>query len=144
MLATAAAPIRLTASAQWMHILHAPIRRDAPALDRIHVIEQHTWCIERPAFGDQLLVRRLRIAGLVRGAALQRGRRSVPHPGETESRLADRQRRILQRSEAPCLTAVGRDLHACDLAAPRSTACWPGLIPIRATWIPRASATCRR
>src|SRR5262249_54917109 len=107
MLATAAAPIRFTASAQWMHILHAPIWRDAPALDRIHVIEQRTWCIERPAFGDQLLVRWLRIAGLVRGAALQCGRRSVPHPGETESRLADRQRAAARSRRQAVLHARG-------------------------------------
>src|ERR1700756_1420843 len=91
-------------STHWMHILHVTVRGDTPALDRIHVIEQHAGRIERSTFGDQLLVCWLRIAGLVGRSALQSRRRSVPQPWKAEAGLADRQHRILQRGKAPGLT----------------------------------------
>src|SRR5215831_12435306 len=56
-------------SIKRMHILHAPVRCNGPALDRIHVIEQRS-ALERSALGDELLMGGLRVTGLVGRAAL--------------------------------------------------------------------------
>src|SRR3977135_2971530 len=102
-------------SAERMHILHTPVRRDAPALDRVYVVH-HARRFERAALGDQLLMSGLRRAGLVGRAALTNNRDLVPDPREAEAGLADRQHWILQRGEAPGLAAVSRYLDARDLA----------------------------
>src|SRR6516165_6727298 len=107
-----------SASAGRVHILHTPVWRNGPALDRVHVIEQRTG-FERATLGDELRMGRLRIPRLVSRAALEHSGRAVPDPGKTKSRLADRQHRLLQRGDAPGLAAVGGDFHAGDLAAPR-------------------------
>src|SRR5262245_55136569 len=82
-------------SARRVHILHTPVRRDAPALDRVHVIEQRA-ALERSTLRNELPVGRLRVAGLVGRPALDHRRLSVPDPREAEAGLADRQHRLLQ------------------------------------------------
>src|SRR6478672_6035886 len=104
-------------STERVHIRHAPVSRDAPALDRVHVIEQRAG-LERPALGDELLVRRLRIPGLIRRPALDHRRLAIPYPGKAEARLADRQYRFLQRRQVPAFSAVGRHFNARDLSPP--------------------------
>src|SRR5258708_33173660 len=103
----AAAPRRLRLS-ERVGILDAAVAIDAPALDRVHVIGLAGPGL-RAARVDQLLVRRLAVAGLVRGAALQDRGCPVPDPRKAEARGGDRQDTVLQRREAPGLAAVGRD-----------------------------------
>ena len=109
----------LPRSTERVHILYAPVGRNAPALDGVHVVEKRSG-FERSALGDELLVRRLRVAGLIRCPALDHRRLAVPYPGKAKAGLADRQHRLLQRGEVPALAAVGRHLDPRDLARARS------------------------
>src|SRR5262249_13981816 len=97
-------------------ILDTPVRCNGPALDCVHMIEQRP-ALEGAALGNELLMGGLRVTCLVGRAALNHRWLAVPDPWETESRLADRQHRILQRCEIPALTLVCRNLDPRDLAA---------------------------
>src|SRR5258708_8842198 len=105
----AAAPRRLRLS-ERVGILDAAVAIDAPALDRVHVIGLAGPGL-RAARVAQLLVRRLAVAGLVRGAALQDRGCPVPDPRKAEARGGDRQALILRRRQPPVLAAGAPDLH---------------------------------
>src|SRR5689334_10760932 len=82
-----------------------------PRLDAVVVIEGM-----RAAHGDQLVSRRLDVAGLVDRPALQARRFAVPHPGEAEPGPGNRQHRRLQRRQRPRRAAVSRDFDLEDAA----------------------------
>src|SRR4029079_5828067 len=70
-----------------------PVARDLPALDRVPVVDRAERHVEA-AQCDELAERRLHVAGVVDGAALQHGRApAVPPPGKAEARVAERQPR---------------------------------------------------
>src|SRR4029077_19073368 len=90
-----------------VNIGDAPSFVDRPTLDRIEVIDR----AERPvrsADGDQLLERRLNVAGLVGAAALQDGGLAIPHPRIGEADGADRLRHDIELRRPPTLAAIDR------------------------------------
>ena len=108
------APRRLR-DALSIDIGRLPLLVDAPALDRIVVID----CPRRPRSAMNCRARRLHHAGVVGGAALQHGRTAVPLPRRAEAHRRLRQDRALQRRRRPALAAVGRDLDLADAAVAR-------------------------
>src|SRR5262245_1865365 len=103
---SAAALVASTSAAATRSVLridmfHLALVVDGPAGDHIHVPHRERGDREvrsgLAAFGDDLRTRRLHIAGLVPGAALQHHRLSVPAPGHAEAGERLAQHRLLQR-----------------------------------------------
>src|SRR5215831_16332371 len=69
--------------------------------------------------GNDLGARRLHVAALVPGPALQHRGSAVPAPGHAEARERPWQHRLLQRRVAPALAAVCRDHDPGDAAGAR-------------------------
>src|SRR5262252_11162506 len=111
-----------TASARLLPIdmLCLPLIVDGPGGDDVHVSHREgghrNVDLGLAAFGEHLGARRLHIAGLVPGAALQHDRLAVPTPGHAEAGERLAQHRLLQRGLRPALAAIGRDHHARDAA----------------------------
>src|SRR5262249_58923629 len=106
---SASAALETTASTEatarrWLciNMLDFPILRNAPARDPIEMVE----CL-RAAIGDELGARRLEIAGIVGGAALQDGRSAGPVPRHAEPRQRHRQGRVRQRRQWPPPVRLG-------------------------------------
>src|SRR5204863_1654276 len=85
------APLRI-------HIARLPLFVDAPAGDRAVVISA-----AQSAFRDELSARRLHHAGVVRRAALQHRRATVPLPRRAKPSHGLGQHRLLQRRGSPAL-----------------------------------------
>src|SRR5690348_11821333 len=92
-----------------VNIGHTPVGCNAPALDRVEVIDRAEGPVV-PADRDQLLECRLDISGLVGASALQHGGLTVPHPGEAEAHRAHRFGYGLDTCRVPGLAAVDRDV----------------------------------
>src|SRR5579871_6744765 len=88
----AAAPHRATSAAaaasSRINIFHLALVGDVPARDHV-AVEVAAVATQR----DKLRPRRLDVAGLVGGAALQRHRAAIPLPGHAEARERLRQYR---------------------------------------------------
>src|SRR5579862_4925808 len=86
-------------------ILHAVVGVDAPALDRVVVIELNVgeWRLPRRARG-------LYVAALIGGATLQHRRFAIPLPGQTEPGEALRQHGCHQLGARPAAAGIHRDL----------------------------------
>src|SRR6516225_541217 len=86
-----------------------PVARDAPAGDRIVVLigkrQNRRLLCQLAARGHEFRAGRLHIAGLVPGAALQRGWAAVPSPGHAEAGESLAQNRFLKGRLRPALTA---------------------------------------
>src|SRR5689334_12339497 len=110
--ASAAATSRLLR----IDMFHLALAVDSPTGDDIHVPHResrHRHVDSRlAALGGDLRARRLRIAGLIPGAALQHDRLAVPAPGHAEAGKRLAQHWLLQRRLRPALAAIGRDHHA--------------------------------
>src|SRR5437763_12090236 len=107
-----------------VNIVHRPVARDFPTLDRIIVIDGM-----QPASCDQALAAGLHVAGLIGASALEDGFLSIPAPGEPEARVTLGQHRLLELSLPPGLPSVGTDF---DLRHPSSPA------PCQSADIPKA------
>src|SRR5256714_9177057 len=110
-IATALARRNAAASTERMHIFHTPVCCNAPALDRVHVIKHARW-LEWTAFGYQLLMGRLRVAGFVGGAALQYGGGPGPNPRGPGTGLRDREDPGPPSGQGAGLAAVRREFQA--------------------------------
>src|SRR5437867_2822328 len=97
-----------------VNIVHRPVARYFPTLDRIVVIDGMY-----PANCDQVLSARLHVAGLIGASALEDCFLSFPVPGEPEARVTLGQGRLLELSLLPGLPTVGADF---DLRHPSSPA----------------------
>src|SRR5260370_1389448 len=100
-----------------------PLAVDAPAGEAVVVVVGEAEHVRHrfglPALGDEIRPQRLRIAGLVPGAALQDDRLAVPPPGHAEAGIGLGIDRPLQGSFAPALAAVGRAHDLADAAGAR-------------------------
>src|SRR4051812_48108136 len=80
-------------------MLHLPFRVDRPARRPVVVLADERRDRRRPralaALGDDLRARRLHVAGIVPGAALEHRRPAVPAPQGAEARERLRQHRLL-------------------------------------------------
>src|SRR5580700_6788965 len=88
------------------------IARNAPGPDRVVVVE-----VIFAANGDQFRQRGLHVPGLVRGAALNDRRLTIPVPGQAEARERARQDRLLKLCFLPALAGVDGNVDTPDLAA---------------------------
>src|SRR5262245_11748710 len=98
-----------------------PFAVDGPAGEAVVVlVRESQWVGDRPlglaTRGDEFGARRLRVAGLVPGAAEQDHGLAVPAPRYGEARERLRVDRSLQRCLCPALAAVGRDHDLGDAA----------------------------
>src|SRR6266540_4285195 len=88
-----------------------PLAVDCPAGDAVEVLVRERRdrrdARRLAAHGHELRARRLRIAGLVPGAALQYRRTAVPAPGHAEAGEGLGEHRLLQRRLRPAAAAVG-------------------------------------
>src|SRR3569833_1399304 len=80
---------------------HLAAISDAPGPDRIVVVE-----IVLAAHCEKFGQRRLDIAGLVDGTALDHGGPAVPSPRQTEARQGTRQHRVLQSRVLPAPAVI--------------------------------------
>src|SRR5262245_66495783 len=95
-------------------MLDLPVALDAPARDAVVVLvgERQRGChrlLGLAARGHELGARRLYVAGLVPGAALQDDRLAVPAPRHAEAGERFGKDRLLQRGLCPALAAIGRN-----------------------------------
>src|SRR5258708_36974812 len=107
-----------------------PILGNAPARDPIEMVE----CL-RAAIGDELGARRLEIAGIVRGAALQDGRSAGPVRARHEPRKRqspDRCRLRLRHQAAVAVTLEEGDARL-PRAPPRASRTQDTPGPVQAT-----------
>src|ERR1044071_7238494 len=97
-------------------MFHPAARVDRPARRTVVVLAPESPHPRRlrglAAHGDDLRARRLRVAALVPGAALQHRGAAVPLPRDAEPRERLAQHRLLERGLRPGLAAVGRDHDA--------------------------------
>src|ERR671919_3072311 len=102
-----------------VHIGHAPVARHLPALDGVQMVDRTELAAAETADFDQLLKRRLHVAGLVLAPTLQDRGVAVPPPWIPKAGMADRENRLLKGLELPALAAVCRHVHPLDPATPR-------------------------
>src|SRR5262249_5871991 len=103
---------RRAASVLRVDMLDLPFAVDAPGGDAVVVLVGEDErggdrILGLPALRDELGAQRLRGAGLVPGAAQNRGRLAVPLPRHDEAGERLRRNRALQRRLAPAFAAVG-------------------------------------
>src|ERR1700752_4397787 len=82
---------------------HLAVCRDTPRPDRVVVVD-----VIVAAHGEQFSQRRLDIAGLVDGAALDHRGLAVPMPWQAEAGQRPRQHRRLQLRRLPALAVIDR------------------------------------
>src|SRR6516165_3698333 len=115
-----AAPATSKAASQTQGLTHLcvgmrdlPRAVDRPAGDGVAVLVQNRRYrgdhFQLPALGDEFSPGRLRIAGLVPGAALQHCGAAIPAPGYAEAGECLAQHRLLQRRLGPAAPAIGRN-----------------------------------
>src|SRR5262245_37982931 len=99
-------------SSSRVDMFHLPARIDTPARDGVEVLvrEGHrgNGRLQLAARGDEFGARRLHVALLVRGPALQGGGPAIPAPRQTKTGQRPRQYRLLQRGLRPRVAAIGR------------------------------------
>src|SRR5262249_13553993 len=104
-------------------MLHLPFGVARRAGDAVEVLAREGEPRRRlrglAAMGDDLGARRLHVAALVPGAALQHRGPAVPAPRHAEARERPRQHRLLQRRLAPALASVRRAHDTGGAAAAR-------------------------
>src|SRR3954470_1364204 len=109
---------RAAATILRVNMLDLPLGADAPAGDAVVVLVREAGDVRHglgfAAHRDELRARRLEVAGLVEGAALQHRRSTVPAPGHAKARERLGVHRTLQRRLGPGFAAVGRHQHLGD------------------------------
>src|SRR5215831_5838947 len=92
-------------------MLDLPRAVDRPAGDGVAVLVQNRRHrgdhLQLAALGDEFSTGRLRIAGLVPGAALQHCGAAIPAPGHAEAGESLAQHRLLQRRFRPAAPGIG-------------------------------------
>src|SRR5437588_129796 len=90
---------------------HLAVSSDPPRPDRVVMVD-----VIVAAYREQFSQRRLNVAGLVDGAALDHRGLAVPMPRQAEAGQRPRQHRLLQLRLLPALAVVDRHIDTPDLA----------------------------